>query len=1061
MSVAITNGFNLISNGFEKHQVNLDPNSRSETSTVYRPIDKYTSVLPHLIGSEKWREKWHVGLLDDVAGSEHYAESVCSNATPSDSLKPELDESNLPGSSLMASQDSLAKSVSSIGDQILVINRPRGFFDDIEDEPMLFSQSNPADSTFFRPQAEQRKIFNLFDDEPPSLDPVLQNPVDPSYDNESVDSLPIVATDVNEDVIQKQPVDLFNDNEFDNFIKNIEKKQETSDKKPEVKTPVDKMQQNIKIIEEIKTVKLKKIELNVDKTAQVKVKAIIEAKTSAPEVKKAIPIPQTRPESVAVANRVEPENVKPRPKRITNLFDDDDEDDFFDEILKQKTANRPAEHTVTKITPTKAKISKLFDDDDDSNDNSTEIESPTKLSVNLKHDKKYSSLFDDEQPPPLLPLQLESFVERKSSTNLFDDDEVSVVIERNPEVNNSFVITKSSETTAETIVTLNSVGVTTEPILSTPEAKERIQPVHHIVLEVDTQHENSNMGLRGSKFRPAKSEVQEATAVRTNKVSNQTASKPIKIEQSQSASPKATHSNTSLPFLLSDEPPDDDEPWKADDNFDDHETKPISRSELSQPQSSSSYSSVPLFDDIPPDDDFPPVKPTLPKPKDELETSKTFKAKPDVVDNAPKNFKSKLSMFSKKSDDKPRPLDEITAKKPLPGKLNSKLKINLDALIPGAHLTTPLTKSESTESKNAQSEVILSQKTTTIGVLKVDTNKNSSNLLNNELTKSRVKIRVKRRPSTRRARQMSYQGTLTAHMEADDDIEDDIGEDTEIKKKLACSSQSLSTSTFDDIEDEIESAGTESVEEHHSMTSELTIKMKEKEDKELTLDNSFNTATIEKKVEAPTTVIFAETANSIPKALDIQAPPFKILPEAVITNKIAVFYDDEDDTRMMLEKRNIEKPLEKTLEVKNLDDVEDDIFGKSSGPLTEVPLTFPSSADVESDDDLFGKKQPKVKIEAPPAKVYKIKSASLPKKSKSLFDDDDDDDDLFGSKPKKSSSTLPKKSSKLYESDDEVEASASHVFSKSSSLKSNLFGDENSDDDDLFNSKSFKCKLFV
>lgn len=41
-----------------------------ENSVIYRPKDQYAHrPLPYLIGSKEWREKWHIGLVDEDSDS--------------------------------------------------------------------------------------------------------------------------------------------------------------------------------------------------------------------------------------------------------------------------------------------------------------------------------------------------------------------------------------------------------------------------------------------------------------------------------------------------------------------------------------------------------------------------------------------------------------------------------------------------------------------------------------------------------------------------------------------------------------------------------------------------------------------------------------------------------------------------------------------------------------------------------------------------------------------------------------------------------------------------------
>ena len=259
-------------NSFERHRVNLDPsNNESRISTVYRPIDKFYSPLPYLIGEKSWKEKWHVGLIEEDKHSQTgstYAESVESNITPTSRV--ESDNLLASQSNLMASQNSLSKSNSSIGDQ-MIINKQGGLFDEVyaseQTTPTIKQPTEATSSTFFAPQQSERKIVNLFDDEPPELTVESSHnrkPVNLFDDVDSVLSMPLPQPEVIEKPLPKV-VDLFDDNEFDNFIQKMEttqhKNQTETPKKDE--TVKDEKKANVQrdmknIAAEIKNVHLRK-----------------------------------------------------------------------------------------------------------------------------------------------------------------------------------------------------------------------------------------------------------------------------------------------------------------------------------------------------------------------------------------------------------------------------------------------------------------------------------------------------------------------------------------------------------------------------------------------------------------------------------------------------------------------------------------------------------------------------------------------------------------------------------------------------------------------------------
>ena len=458
--IAIDNGLKMLDTCFEKHRVNLDPSSSHSETTVYRSIDKFMNVLPHLIGSDKWKEKWHVGLMDsDVvshAGSEQPPESL---EVPSSSMRLDVD-AMIPGSSTLtsrhASMDSLAKSQSSIGDQ-MVINKPIGLFDEDEDEDNQL-KPNLAVNSFFRPQADQRKIVNLFDDEPPSMDPSplsARKPVNLFDDYGSVDSLPVETEKI---VEPQQPVDLFNDNDFEDFIKKIEKKQENVTVAREItqpqtsntpaKTSGDKMKHDMrKLGEEIKNVQLKKAQ-EVPKTVSKGVENVRVMDTKPAEAYKPKSQDSKSVTPVKSVNSV-PQIIKTpeiqsqaKPKKITNLFDDDDDDqDFFAEIIKQKAAKKASE--IPKITAKKS--SNLFDDDEEDESTVELFKSSSGVEVTKVKRENEGKLINEQKLTnkdklsslaEKLPIEVNksSVGQKKSSaqskkSSLFDDsdDEISEV----------------------------------------------------------------------------------------------------------------------------------------------------------------------------------------------------------------------------------------------------------------------------------------------------------------------------------------------------------------------------------------------------------------------------------------------------------------------------------------------------------------------------------------------------------------------------------------------------------------------------------------------------------
>lgn len=1057
-------------NCFEKHRVNLDPSSgRSETSTVYRPIDKYMNVLPHLIGSEKWKEKWHVGLLDtDKAShaSEQYAESVDSNPTRSSSLQPDLDATMVPESSFLVSQD-LASSTSSLGGH-MAINQSSGLFDSAEHAPLFTTSIEEAStSSFFRLQTEQRKIVNLFDDEPPSLEPspVASRKTENLFydDYGSAESLPAPSL---ENIVKNQPpVDLFNDNEFDDFIKKIEQQPAVnqpivdSGKFGSVTSEVQKVQDMKKISEEIKKVQLKKVQK--DKPAQVE---------SKPEVKKEEPVQQQRQskqselvkpiEKVKSVVPPEPEikTVKPRLKNITNLFDDDDDDqdDYFSQIIKQKATSKPLS---TKTVPVKSKPTNLFDNEIDSEDmfakGKVEVVEP------LVVKKTVSLLFDDDDDDGDKPQETKHEPVKQKSTNLFDDDNDSDI----------FMNREIPRTNIETLdfpKLVEKSKIPEAPLFIDPEIKvfEKEENLHqNIQVSKDLQEQIENkekVNIDNFKQDVEKKETVEQTI-------DDSHTNHEEIPYSEDC-PAASHNETSiyhstpsksfnatLPFL-SDEPPEDDS-WEPEDHFDE-------QPELASNTNVLNYSSIQLFDDVPPDDDFIPntklsvteedkhenvceivsnataeddvENDKLPGVKENsqiiadilieakeaitVENESTAKAATDQVTSKQStktlpvtgSVKNKLNKFTKRAEEIPADFP----KKPLPGKLNMNLKINVGALMPGARLPSRDAVDHSINISNNSQDAVSSQPF-------VSENSKDSNLLNNDATRSRAKIQVKRRPSTRRGRQANYQKALSIHQSEEEPEEENESTPKSIETLEPPLTKNLAASVFDEMSDD------------------------EK------LLNSSNDA-----------------IKTNPLIFDEVPPPVEPILRAT-TSKMSVFYDDEDDTRLVVEQQRKQEQAKmensrQNLSVGLFDNLEEDTLANIPERSTTKVVEEKKSKETktafydESDDDLFGGnsslKSSPPKIVAPSKLLEPVANKQqLSKPTTSLFDDDEEDN-LFASNTK-STSIAVKKSRKLFESDDDESETNGSIIFPAQPKKQSLFGDE-SDDDDLFSSKP-KCKFKI
>lgn len=574
--VAIQNGLKLLENCFEVHRVNLDPSSGSkECTTVYRPIDKFKSVLPHLIGSDKWKECWNVGVeLENPKQYEGYQSKLYQERSGHNfhELPAAVSVKNVDNSSISSldklsrqeSVESLAKSSSSIGDQ-MIINKPVRLFEEFE-EVQAFSQpynKNLPKTSFFQPQQEQRKIVNLFDDEPPSLppSPTDNKQVDLFNDLELSDtsSLELPEKEVSQ---FPQPVDLFNDEDFEVFIKNIEKKQdqkvkeETSNHEPKskdqshgIRSVSEKItKQEDEIFYSTTGVTTSTSEKSHFLDLEKHLKSTLNDQSM---INTEIPNPSDKnPNPISMPSSKLQQSVN---KRVTNLFEDDDEsEDYFNAVVKQKTETvaiitAPVEPSVVNNDTMKPKVSKLFDDEVDD-----EIDS-------------YSYSFDEfstEQPDKV-----------KKKNLLFDENtELLDPLRKDAEFAESLVRREVATQPKETAENISGINNKLGPVLS----------LNSSVIVTDA------MGSVKSK----------AMTIDTHK------------EQKENNQQKLFDS--SIPFLNEEPPNDDEDDWKTVEHFDENENhrqyiEPI-------PIFTAAYSHFPLLNELPPDDDFIGEKPAIPEP---------------------------------------------------------------------------------------------------------------------------------------------------------------------------------------------------------------------------------------------------------------------------------------------------------------------------------------------------------------------------------------------------------------------------------------------------------------
>ncbi|CAG9803171.1 unnamed protein product [Chironomus riparius] len=737
-NIAIQNGLKLMENCFERHRVNLDPSSnRTEISTVYRPIDKFYSPLPYLIGEKNWKEKWHLGLIEEDKYSQTgstYAESVESNITSNSRV--ESDNLIASESNLMASQTSLSKSNSSIGDQ-MIINKQVGLFDEVYTSEQITptikqpTTTTTTQSTFFAPQQSERKIVNLFDDEPPELTVESSHnrkPVNLFDDVDSVLSMPLPEPEMIEKPLPPV-VDLFNDNEFDNFIQKIEinqqKNQTETPKKDETVKDEKKanMQRDMKnIAAEIKNVHLRKTEnviraeSTVTKTVQApqadkKVIADNKQEVIKTEVSPEQKAPDTVSKKVDLVIKSTP-TVKARQK-ITNLFDDDDDEseDFFTKIIKQKDSKlsqlKKEEPIMHKSTPEIKKNVNLFDDEDDDDFESIFNKKPSinvstpkadTIPVNTRKSEE-SDMQKGYQTHPSMSQNVENTNEKAASNDkpqtidkikrhkkLFDDDE-----DENDNVNNNNSLFKSEELTSsktgqeseKKIIIVKEreseqamggyLSAVKEYIYNqSDEVVESSSSIAHEDLHkndiVDKIEENLPIN-ENDLFKANKSDaiiancpdndndavpnIESEPENQNTVVNNQTEKNNINYEARTDVNTSLSKEFNNPVLFLVDEPPDDNDIWDTDDNnFEDPEEREVLN------QNTSNYLA---FNEIPPDDDYinQPIESLTHIEDDDEDDDDFLSAKSDILSQKTVKKESLADIFSPKSQKKDSGVENV------------------------------------------------------------------------------------------------------------------------------------------------------------------------------------------------------------------------------------------------------------------------------------------------------------------------------------------------------------------------------------------------------------------
>ncbi|XP_055639668.1 WASH complex subunit 2 [Toxorhynchites rutilus septentrionalis] len=465
---------------FEKVTVQLESDSDSDDddeeaaarNTVLRAVQKYPYIdrpLPYIIGSQKWREKWHVGLIDseeetdsdtkqqfsDSSDSEGmFPSQTNSNHTPSESegsvwgvhtdprkrassndpsvsgddtlsIHSALSTPKLPAMRAMLPQYKVPVlpvqkmmpppfSANNKTDDVLSVSsksKTSNLFEDSDEDSTPIHkpsvQTTKPPPAFFRERIAERKSFDLFADEPPPID--RHEPIA---------------------VQQRKPVNLFieSDEEGDSLNNNL----------PSNVGSVYQGEPSTLSIDSKRAIKVESNEAKLDISVGKKpttANIFDDVNNNNSDI--------LEEDDLFVPAKRSINGGPDRIRKITNLFDDDPPVDDFDEIFKPKAGGRrtvdaqfatppktkPAEANEGSSQQNMGKKVNIFDREPDSQRSneidSTPVQRPVKTPINLFDDDDLEGIFAKDTPE----LDVGSKrVPEKSKINLFDDtdDEIRI-----------------------------------------------------------------------------------------------------------------------------------------------------------------------------------------------------------------------------------------------------------------------------------------------------------------------------------------------------------------------------------------------------------------------------------------------------------------------------------------------------------------------------------------------------------------------------------------------------------------------------------------------------------
>lgn len=395
IQTAIDNSLNMMSACYEKVSMEIDDSDNEEeepsavTNVAYRPRDPYIShAVPHIIGTQEWKEKWHLGLVESDLETDEENEVADEYSSSSDdpsisvslpSNTPTMSESDVGSMWGLNAAGMAAGHPPTNRDQHSTttdddepednIYRPPKIVPTVRkieiaadpDDPPQPDRLPPAESSsIFRQQQAARKVVNLFDDEPPALE------IPPSSSTRHPNQRrPLNLLDENDD--DDDDNDLFPSRMAVPRNVNLFDDSPLSDQGTVVPPIAQKREQPPKIDNNVVTTNAPKhppprqtitnIFGDSDDDGDDFMVADTKKRSPTPQPSKEKSPPQKQPESIATKVDVVPTNLGPS-RKITNLFDDEPPDDDLDIFIQSKKSSSVSASLFTRPN-------KLFDDDDD------------------------------------------------------------------------------------------------------------------------------------------------------------------------------------------------------------------------------------------------------------------------------------------------------------------------------------------------------------------------------------------------------------------------------------------------------------------------------------------------------------------------------------------------------------------------------------------------------------------------------------------------------------------------------------------------------------------------